>query len=200
MEWLTTSTILRDLGASDDSDAWTRLVQRFHGPIVAFALRMGHSAQDAEDVAQETLAVFVHSFRRGKYDRKRGRLSKWLFGIAYRVSCKLRTARSRKPETAALDEQAISDDHRLPRQSANEVWDREWEQAMMAEVLRQVRAEVEPQTFRIFEMVVLEGRSAAEVARELRLPSTVVYNSKHRVITRCRRWRAMLEQVRERDV
>lgn len=195
MDWLTTSTILRELRESPHSDAWTHLVQRFHKPIVRFARQMGHSAADAEDVAQETLAAFVKSYRAGRYDRRKGRLSKWLFGIAYRQSCKVRASVTRDRQVGELDERALSPGERLPRKEASGLWDREWENRMIAECLRHVREEVEAQTFRIFEMVVLEGRPAAEVSASLNVSSTVVYNAKHRVIVRCRRWRSMLESV-----
>lgn len=79
--------------------------------------------------------------------------------------------------------------------AVSRLWEQQWEDAMLAECLRKVREEVEPQTFRVFEQVVLEGRAPAEVAASLNLPATVVYNCKHRVIARLRRCRAMLERV-----
>lgn len=193
MDWITTSTILRELRCSPDGDAWAQLVRRFRPPIVRFARSLGHTPDDAEDVAQETLAAFAKAYCAGQYDPEKGRLNQWLFGIAFRQS---RRARRLNPQTVPLD-----DDDEVPEPesaAASAVWDREWEQTILAECFRRVRQEVEPQTFRIFELVVLESKPAAEVGQLLGLPATVIYNSKHRVITRLRRHRAMLESIQAR--
>lgn len=190
MDWITTSTILRELRESPDGDAWTRLVQRFRRPIVSFARKMGHAPADAEDVAQETLAAFVKAYRAGRYDRRKGRLSRWLFGIACRQA-----QRARRLKAGAQSSGDTPEPDQLAAADASKLWDAEWEDSMLAECFRRVRAEVEPQTYRVFELVVLEGKSPAEVGRALDLPSTVVYNSKHRVITRLRRHRATLESM-----
>ena len=190
MEWITTSTILRELRESSESDAWSRLVTRFRRPIVRFARKMGHAPADAEDVAQETLSAFVEAYRAGRYDRTKGRLSQWLFGIAFRQSQRVRRLRSRA--RAAVQAGDIGD---LAPPDVTDLWEREWEEGMLAECFRRVRAEVEPQTFRIFELVVLEGKTPADVGRTLNLPATVVYNSKHRVIARLRRLRTALESI-----
>lgn len=195
MEWVTTSTILRDLRESGSGDAWERLVGRFHAPIIRFARRTGHTAAEAEDVAQETLAAFVKAYRTGKYDRRKGRLSHWLFGIAVRQSRRA-LRRGGRALAALRDLSTASGAGRAQRdEQASRLWEQEWEDAMLAECLRKVREEVEPQTFRVFEQVVLEGRAPADVAASLNLPATVVYNCKHRVIARLRKYRALLERV-----
>ena len=83
MEWVTTSTIIHDLRDLSNQTAWRSFVDRFHRPIVRFVTRMGFNGEDAEDVTQETLAAFADSLREGRYDRERGKLRTWLFGIAY---------------------------------------------------------------------------------------------------------------------
>jgi RNA polymerase sigma factor (sigma-70 family) len=191
MEWITTSTILRELRESSESDAWSRLVTRFRRPIVRFARKMGHAPADAEDVAQETLSAFVEAYRAGRYDRTKGRLSQWLFGIAFRQSQRVRRLSSR----AARAADHVEDVDGLAPPDVTDLWEREWEEGMLAECFRRVREEVEPQTFRIFELVVLEGKTPADVGRTLNLPATVVYNSKHRVIARLRRLRTALESI-----
>ena len=69
VDWLTTSTVLRDLGDLQNQTAWDRFVGRFRKPVVDFARRLGFEASQAEDVAQETLLAFVNAYREGRYDR-----------------------------------------------------------------------------------------------------------------------------------
>ena len=97
MEWLTTSAILESL-RDDREEAWQRLVERFHGPIVRFARRLGHSPTDADDLAQESLLALSNSCRTTILKQARGTaLSCGQTGI---VSCRVWTlvAAARKSE------------------------------------------------------------------------------------------------------
>ena len=82
MEWVTTTAFLHALKQPGDNEAWRRFVQRFRQPVVRYAERGGLKTNAAEDLAQEVLLTFVESWRDGRYDPSKGRLSSWLFGIA----------------------------------------------------------------------------------------------------------------------
>src|SRR5690349_6694570 len=82
--WVTTATVLEKLRDFGNRDAWSSFTERFRQPVVSFARGMGLKQADAEDVAQETLLAFAEAYRGGKYDPAKGRLSRFLFGIAYR--------------------------------------------------------------------------------------------------------------------
>ncbi len=196
MEWRTTSTILRDLGADRD-EAWRRLVDRFRGPIVGFARRLGHAPADADDLAQETLLQFVEQFRAGRYDRDRGRLGTWLFGIAWHQALRDRRARGRREAAAGPDGEAGAASRRTPRDEseARAIWEREWETALLTACLDRVRREVEPATIEAFEMVVVRDRPAGDAARALGMSVEHVYSAKHRVLTRLRAIREQLERI-----
>jgi RNA polymerase sigma-70 factor, ECF subfamily len=79
---VTTSTLLRGLLASRDDRAWCEVDERYRPIVLRLAERCGLDADDAADVAQETLTQFFEDYRAGKYDRQRGRLRAWLTGIA----------------------------------------------------------------------------------------------------------------------
>lgn len=191
-EWLTTTTILQRLRDYENRDAWERLAGRFRPPIVAFARRLGVSPADAEDVAQNTLLAFAEGFRRGGYDAEKGRLSRWLFGIAYRQALGQRRATAR---IGVLDHpSAIAD---WPDEaSATGAWDEEWERSLLERCLVAARTEVEPTTYRAFELVVLDERSPADAARLLGVPIKTVYNAKHRLLARIRELRSDLDEYR----
>jgi len=196
MEWRTTSTMLRELRDFDRGEAWGTFVERFRRPIVAFAGRLGHTSDDAEDIAQETLLAFAEAFRAGRYDQNKGRLSQWLFGIAYKHALKERQRRRR--DRAALEPggDRASFLASIPDEAAaTQVWDHEWEAALLDECLAHVRQEVEPATMRAFELTALADRPAADVARELGLSVTAVYNGKHRVVKRLRELREQFDQI-----
>jgi RNA polymerase sigma-70 factor (ECF subfamily) len=196
MEWITTSTILAGLRDFGNAAAWERLSARFRGPIVGFARSLGLPPADAEDVAQETLLAFAEEFRRGRYDREQGRLSAWLFGIALNQVRRHRRADEQRVRPLAGNEGATSFwDELADPSTARSTWEQEWEQALFAECLEQVRREVEPATLAAFELVVCEQLPTDQAAARLNVPVKTVYNAKHRVLRRIRELRAQLEST-----
>lgn len=194
MQWVTTTTILQGLRVYEDDAAWERFVGRFRRPIVSFVQAAGLPATDAEDVAQETLIAFADAFRDGKYERTKGRLSQWLFGIAYRQVLRERQRRARRGAKMGPQVERLSFWAGVPdEETATDTWEREWEQALLRECLDQARIEFEPDTFRAFEIAVRDNRPAAEAARELEVSVKAIYNAKHRVLKRLRELRAQYE-------
>lgn len=188
MTWQTTATVLERLRDFANRDAWDDFADRFRRPVVSFARGMGLAPADAEDVAQETLIAFAQAYRDGRYDPSKGRLSRFLFGIAYRQALHARRKRPPQVESAVWAE--------LPdEQAASGVWDTEWERSALDRCLAQARGEFEPPSFRAFELVVRDGRSPAEAAESLGLPIKAVYNAKHRILKRIRELRDELESI-----
>lgn len=194
MEWTTTSTILERLRDHGDDAMWRAFVDRFRRPVVAFARRFGLLPAEAEDAAQEILIAFAEGHRQGKYDPAKGRLSSWLFGIAYRhlANVRRRGARERERFDPRGGEPAFFNEI-SGQQEVSAAWDVEWERAVLEACLRQVRGEVEPDTFRAFDLVVNRGRSPQEAATELEIKRETVYLAKHRVLKRLRELAATYE-------
>lgn len=176
--WITSSLLLRQLGDFDDRSAWNLLANHFRDPIVNLARRRGLDPARAEDAAQETLLAFARAYRDGKYERTKGRLKDWLFGIAYRqISSALRrSARDPGAPLGAGDEPAVD--------AATALWDAAWRRAVLARCLDQVRSEVQERTFHAFRLVALQEVPATEVATELGMTRAQVYDAKYRVSSR----------------
>ncbi|MCB9857490.1 MAG: sigma-70 family RNA polymerase sigma factor [Phycisphaerales bacterium] len=194
IEWITTSTVLHDLRDFENRAAWDHFVLRFRLPVLNFARSVGLSEGDAEDVAQETLITFAELFREGRYDPQRGRLSKWLFGIAHRTALNHRRMTGRRAAVVSSGK-SMTEDVAVGDASAAETWDREWAQALLEQCIERVRREVEPTTYRAFDLVVRENRPAAEVAEILGVNIKLVYNAKHRILRRIRELRESIEQI-----
>lgn len=196
MEWLTTTTLLHNLRDFSDQTAWSRFADRFHRPIVGFARKSGLSEADAEDAAQETLLAFADGLRRGTYDRTKGRLSHWLFGIAYRQILRGRRTAARSAQHFATQSESTDVLHQVPDENAaTAMWDEEWERSILQSCIDRLRVEIEPVTFRAFELAVRENNSAEEVAAELGIPVKAVYNAKHRGLKRVRELREEMEDI-----
>ncbi|HWL94739.1 MAG TPA: sigma-70 family RNA polymerase sigma factor [Phycisphaerae bacterium] len=195
MEWITTTTVLDRLRDANDHSAWSSFVERFRAPITGFSRKLGLNLADAEDVAQETLMAFLESYRKNAYERRRGRLGHYLFGIAHnKILLARRKIGAREGQVSGTDDRT-SFWSALPDSSqAQETWEREWRDSILVQCLEQVRQEVSPQTFEAFRMVVLEEIEPATVAERLGLTRNAVFIAKHRVGTRLRGLRAAFEE------
>jgi RNA polymerase sigma-70 factor (ECF subfamily) len=192
MAWVTTTLLLEQL-ADGDEQAWAQVVERFREPVMRFARKLAVPDSDAEDVAQETLVTFLGDYRRGRYQRERGRLSTWLFSIAVqKIRGRHRAADRLKLEVSAMTTvmSALPDDDEL-----RATWDAQWERHVFEHCLRQVRAELKPATVRAFELVALEQRSPAEAAAATELSVNSVYVAKHRVLRRIQELREQYEDA-----
>ncbi len=201
-EWRTTTHILSVLAGGpniprEEADsAWRVLNRRFFRPIAAFSRRIGLRAADAEDVAQETLLTFLEKHRAGAFDRSKGRLTNWLFGVAQNKARKVRD-RHRTVDISAqsgggtgfFEGQYDSVD------AIERIWEEEWTRHMLEVALRRVRPEFSAETFRMFEMASLKSRKPSDVAIELGTEAQAVYDAKHRVLKKLREVRADLEEV-----
>jgi RNA polymerase sigma-70 factor (ECF subfamily) len=195
MTWITTATVLQQLRDYENREAWGSFSERFRRPVVSFAKSMGLAPADAEDVAQESMLAFAEAYRKGSYDPAKGRLSKFLFGIAYRQSLKYRRGGAPGAGGGKLAQvesgfwSEVSDDET----HASGVWDTQWEASVLDDCLRQVRVEFEQVTFRAFDLVVREEKQPAEAAELLGITIKSVYNAKHRVLKRVRELRDSYE-------
>ncbi|NOS99997.1 MAG: RNA polymerase sigma factor [Phycisphaerales bacterium] len=182
-DWVTTSTVLDRLHDFGNRQTWDHFAAVMRRPIVLFACRMGLARSDADDVAQETLLRFATKFRGGQYERSKGRLSKWLFGIAFHEVLHARRKIARREPQWSADAAAES---LVPDRRAADDWEREWKLTLLRQCFERIRRETEPVAFRAFERVVRDGCAAADVAAELGISVKAVYNAKHRVLRRVR--------------
>ncbi len=185
-EWMTTTTLLSALRTYGNQDAWDRFIGHFRRPVAAFTRRMGLSESEADDATQETLLVFAQRYRDGDYDRERGRLRQWLFGIAYRQALGARSRRRGQARQVA-EGGASAYWNELPDEAAaTRHWDEEWEHAVLEHCLSRVRGEVNASTYTAFDLLVRQGQSVETVAERLGLSRNAIYNAKHRVLKRAR--------------
>jgi RNA polymerase sigma factor (sigma-70 family) len=89
----TDAELLASFAAGRDESAFAAIMRR-HGPMVLRLCRRtaGH-AQDAEDAFQATFLVLA---RMAGTVRKREALASWLYGVAYRLAHRTRTAATRR--------------------------------------------------------------------------------------------------------
>lgn len=86
-----------------DNSAFARLVDKHKDMVFSIILKIVHSREDAEEVAQD---VFLKAFRSlGSFERK-SRFSTWLFRIAYNAA--ITRSRRKKYEFIPLDDRLMA--------------------------------------------------------------------------------------------
>ncbi len=187
----TSTTLLNALKDRNDGAAWTLFVQRYRQPILRFARTQGLSTEDSEDAAQCALAAFARAYQDGRYERARGRLRDWLFGIV-RVEVRnwRRKCARHLPDVANQKHREETID-----QAEEAAWEQEWGHAVLQHVLAAVRGEVQASTFAAFELFALQGLPAHEVAQRLGISVNAVFGAKRRVLSRLRELVPAMEQT-----
>jgi len=196
LKTVTNTYLLDGLKDSENQTVWRQFVERYRPMLERYAQRGGLPAADAQEVAQLTLVSFCSAYQEGKYDREKGRLRHWLFGIARN---QIRNARKRagRREFQVADETSQTNFFaRQPDESELEqIWEEEWRQAVLRQCLEEVRREVDAQSVEAFELFAWKGLSAKEVAERLDMTPNAVFICKHRIMKRIRELLPQMEDI-----
>lgn len=195
MNWVTTTQVLEDLKGSNDAFAWSNFRDHFYPALFNFARSLGLSATDAEDAAQETMLAFLKAFRGGKYNRKKGQLSHWLFGVARRV---ILNFRKRRPREYVIKDDTTGTsfwDMVADENAFKHTWDTEWRRMVLERCLQQVRKEVDQKIYEAFELYALNQRPVEEVSKTLGMSQNAVYIAKSRVLSKLRQLQQDFERI-----
>src|SRR5712691_396078 len=124
-----------------DPDAWSKLIARFEGRLLAFVRHRLHDRNLSEDVVQETFVGFLTSLP--NFDDRR-ELQTYLFTIAaYKITDQLRRS-SRRPQfkrsdtTEDLLTQELDARQRTASSAARSAEQRQLEQTAIARALAQL--------------------------------------------------------------
>jgi RNA polymerase sigma-70 factor (ECF subfamily) len=174
-------------------EAWTRLVELYRPLLYQWLRRNNVPHHDAEELTQDVLSVVVKEIGRFHHNGQVGGFRRWLREITlHRAMGFLRGRRLRIAAPGGstflerLQQYGDRDD------SLVELWDREFDQHILAHLLRTVETEFEPTTRAAFRLVTLEDVPPEEVARRLGISVGAVYSAKSRVLRKLRQTAAGL--------
>jgi len=175
------------LARDGDSEAFRALVERHSRAVFRLAYRMTGSAQDAEDVVQET---FLKAYRQlGRFE-SRANFSTWLHRIA--VNCSIDLIRSRPHREAghdAADLDQLGNDDPSQRQVSPE------RLMLSTEVQDRVAGAMSSLSVMersAFTLRHFEGQSIEEISRALGLKTNA---TKHSIFRAVKKMRVALEPL-----
>jgi RNA polymerase sigma-70 factor (ECF subfamily) len=209
----TRPSLLNRLKAGDDAASWQEFYRTYGGLIRFFAKKAGLTADEAEEVVQETAIGVARRLPEFVYDPKVCRFKTWLLNLTrWRIQDQLRrrkgfARRGRVDASLSLQQRSKPDSEmqgetttieRIPDPAIPEFgadWDSAWEKNLLAKALEQVRAQIDERQFQVYDSCVNKGWAPPEVAKTLGISVARVYLTKHRVAARLKREVHRLEKL-----
>jgi len=187
----TNPSIFLRLNATDGAPreiAWAEFERRYRPMIAGFARRVGAGGADVDDVVQDVMLGFFSLAPTFAYDPSKGRFRRYLKICTYNAVCKRfgKRAKLKAVPLSTIDEEAIE---------VEQVWTDVWEKERLDTAMQFVRdAHAGDRSWQAFELTVVKGRAAQEVAAELGVTVSTVYKSRDRIGEELRAQLTRLEQ------
>lgn len=183
--YTTSATLLVRLRKLDDQPAWSLFVQLYTPLLYYWARKLGNSETDAAELVQELLVTLVQKLPEFQYEAQAGRSGRfraWLRKVAvnkWRDLQKRKRPSALPPSDDAFADLAQPDD-------AEAIWEREYQQFLVARALEVMKAEFQPTTWQACWETAVKGRKASDVSRQLGISQGAVFVAKSKVLRRLR--------------
>lgn len=173
-----TSSLLSRARAKDNM-AWEQLVD-VYGPLVyRWCLRKGLKPEQAEDVGQEVFLAVSRNLANYQHETFRG----WLWTITERKIIDYRK-KNQDIHNGGGGTEYQKQINEVPAES--EESEREDDKILRSSLLEMIRSEFSEQDVLAFCRLIIDEKSAAEVAEELKITRNKVYLAKSRILHRLR--------------
>jgi RNA polymerase sigma factor (sigma-70 family) len=198
----TRRSLVDRLGNWDDHTRWQEFFDTYWKLIYSVARKAGLSDAEAQDVVQETIITVAKNIGKLGYDPGVGSFKGWLLNIArWRIADQFR---KRMPgHNSAI---RLSDDRRtvtIERVADSnaidleELWEREWQENLLATAMTRLKKKVAPKHFQIFDCSVRKEWPAQKIADALGVSVGQVYLVRHRVAALLKKEIKALERIRQ---
>jgi RNA polymerase sigma-70 factor (ECF subfamily) len=193
---------LKDWG---DQRSWQDFFETYWQLIYNVAVKAGLGDVEAQEVVQETVLAVAKKISEFKADPAHGSFNAWLMHLTrWRIADQFRrrgkagqwahlsaTGKVRETSAPGSDDTAQTDPiNRVPDPEGvqlEHVWNEEWEKSLLTAALEQVKRQVGPKEFQIFDLNALQGLSVEATARTMQVRAASVYVAKHRISRLVRR-------------
>ena len=171
--------LLERLRQPGQSPAWPRFVDLYTPLLHFWARRLGLGPQDAEDLVQEVLTTLLKKMPKFTYDPQKS-FRGWLHEV---FRNKWRDIKRRRVIPIAGAEENHLSDLADPGGLAKLIED-DYGRYVVRRALELMQTEFQPATWKACWECVVDGKPAAQVAKELKTTANAVYLAKSRVLRR----------------
>ncbi len=170
----------------DDRKRWQEFFDTYWKLIYSAACKSGLTDAEAQEVVQETIITVAKKIEKLRYDPAIGSFKGWLLQITrWRIADQFRKRQpGREKRARSPDDRLTATIERIADSNAvdlDALWEREWQENLLAAALTRVKKKVEPKQFQIFDCYVRKEWPAQKVASELSVSVGQVYLARHRV-------------------
>jgi len=177
----TTSVSLLGRLGGGDAEAWRRFAELYTPLLYNWARRTGMQEADAADFVQDVFAHLLRKLPEFAYEPGRG-FRGWLKTVA--MNLWRDRAKRKPPPRPAGDDLAIAD--LASPDDLDAFVEGEYRAEFVRRALRVIQADFAPTTWKACWELVVAGRPAADVARELNMSTGAVHAARFRVLARLR--------------
>jgi RNA polymerase sigma-70 factor (ECF subfamily) len=182
----TRSTLIAQVRSRENHEAWTQFVTLYRPAIYRMARKRGMQDADAQDLVQAVLIRVLGAIHRWERTESSVGFRHWLSRVAKNAILTALTRAAKDAGIGGTDVQELLNEQ-------PEV-DPDIEQDFALEFLREkyhraaatVQTDVSAQTWRAFELSVVEGMPCCEVAELLGMTIGTIYAARSRVMRRLR--------------
>ncbi len=177
----TSVSLLKRLQSDQKEIAWERFVELYAPLIFYWAKKHGLNATDQTDLVQEVLVIVQSKLEEFQYDPQR-RFRGWLRTITLNKANDFHRRNARRPESG--HEETII--QVTTENEADLFAEQEYRRFLVKRALNVMQSEFPESTWKACYQSVVEGQTAAEIARDLNITVNMVYLAKSRVLWRLR--------------
>ena len=190
----TRDSLLVQVRSPANREAWDEFALIYRPVIYRLARHKGLQDADAQDLAQRVLMAVASAIGSWEKSSESVRFRHWLRRVARNA---IVNALARQPQDRAAGGSSVQE--LLLEQPADDAQataqlELEYRRELYLRAARIVRGDVEGETWRAFELTVIEGRSIDEAAVELDKPLGTIYAARSRIMRRLRKAVQELEQ------
>jgi RNA polymerase sigma factor (sigma-70 family) len=184
-----------------DDDSWRDFFNTYWRLIYGVAIKSGLSAEEADEVVQETLITVARRIPEFHYDPAVCSFKTWLMNLTrWRIVDQIRKRRVQQHRVSPFPEvpqTGTAPIERLPdprKTDLTAVWDEEWRRILLDTAIQNVKQRGKPEHYQVFHLCVFKEWPVRKVAQELGLGVTQVYLAKHRIAAQLKKELKKLEK------
>jgi RNA polymerase sigma-70 factor (ECF subfamily) len=179
-------SLLQRARAGEDA-GWRQLVALYQPLIRGWLTRYHVHPQEVEDLTQDVLAMLIRELPRFEHAGRPGSFRGWLRQISVnraREFWRRGKCRAASPGGSEfLEHLAQLED---PESAPSRRWDEEHDRHVLRHLLASLEQKFEPVTLQAFRRLTFDHASGQQVAAELGMTRSAVYNAKARVLEHLR--------------
>lgn len=191
----TRDSLLIRVRSPGNQEAWDQFVLIYWPVIYRLARCRGLQDADAQDLAQQVLIAVAGAISGWEKSGEATRFRNWLSRVTRNA---IINALSRQPLARAIGGSSVQEllqEHPQSNPESEAQIEKEYRRELYLRAARLVQGDFESETWRAFEMTVIEERSIEQTAAELGKSVGTIYAARSRIMLRLRETVRKLEQL-----